>query len=419
MSEELKMKEAIASSKKKLSECILIKNSDNLYLIDGGGGLVFKIDLINLVIDRIDSSFPTRNKYHGDVFSHNNNIYHFGGYGLYKTNNALLKYNFNYNNWDEVIVKKEFPLNDGLAHFKTLIWDNKYYVLSGTSTSNQKEKKNNSLIYYDFMTNKWEIAGELNYIFSNFDIITSNKNSFYLFNKNKVSKINILSDKMDIYNLNENFDFLYEGDENNVLYISHYHNESFNLNSLRNEHMEESCKKNEIMFFKNHDSKYNTQRFKHYTISEFVQLKTKQSKNTYTKGQSRNDFLIPFAIVLVVIISNSIYKKLTSKIDKNKIKEWSFEAEKLFFKNIEITIDNNAFLILRLLTNNKEVNSNDIVALLVDNGMSHDYASKIKNKTIEKLNDKFEFIVGVNRVFIETFKSKEDKRIQMVRLISS
>ena len=62
--------------------------------------------------------------------------------------------------------------------------------------------------------------------------------------------------------------------------------------------------------------------------------------------------------------------------------------------------------------------SNDIVAKLVENGISFDYASKIKNKTIEKLNDKFQFITGTQEKFIESIKSKEDKRIQVLKLIS-
>jgi hypothetical protein len=57
------------------------------------------------------------------------------------------------------------------------------------------------------------------------------------------------------------------------------------------------------------------------------------------------------------------------------------------------------------------------VALLVDNGMSMDYASKIKNKTIERLNEKFEFITGSTINFIQTLKSKEDKRIQVIQMV--
>ena len=74
-------------------------------------------------------------------------------------------------------------------------------------------------------------------------------------------------------------------------------------------------------------------------------------------------------------------------------------------------------MILELLHSKDQVSSNDVVALLVDNGMSMDYASKIKNKTIERLNEKFEFITGSTENFIQTLKSKEDKRIQVIQLL--
>ena len=86
-------------------------------------------------------------------------------------------------------------------------------------------------------------------------------------------------------------------------------------------------------------------------------------------------------------------------------------------KNKEILLDENSRLILELLSSNDQVSSNDVVGLLVDNGMSMDYASKIKNKTIERLNEKFEFITGSTENFIQTLKSKEDKRIQVIQLI--
>ena len=89
----------------------------------------------------------------------------------------------------------------------------------------------------------------------------------------------------------------------------------------------------------------------------------------------------------------------------------------LKFKNKEISLDENSIMILELLYTKDQVSSNDVVGLLVDNGMSMDYASKIKNKTIERLNEQFEFITGSTEKFIQTLKSKEDKRIQLIQLI--
>ena len=82
--------------KKKLSEIPIVLNNGDLFLTDDGGGLTFKLDLSNNTIDRVDNSFVTMNKFHGDLFSYDNSIYHFGGYGLYTTNSTLLRYNEEY-----------------------------------------------------------------------------------------------------------------------------------------------------------------------------------------------------------------------------------------------------------------------------------------------------------------------------------
>ena len=72
-----------------------------------------------------------------------------------------------------------------------------------------------------------------------------------------------------------------------------------------------------------------------------------------------------------------------------------------------------------MLLENDQITSNDIVAKLVENGLSYDYASKVKNKIIESLNDKFEFITNSSESFISISKSPQDKRIQILRLMKN
>ena len=86
---------------------------------------------------------------------------------------------------------------------------------------------------------------------------------------------------------------------------------------------------------------------------------------------------------------------------------------------VKINIDNNALEILKMLQQNEKITSNDIVAKLVDNGLSYDYASKVKNKIIESLNEKFQFITGSDEPFINISKSLHDKRIQILSIVKS
>ena len=66
-----------------------------------------------------------------------------------------------------------------------------------------------------------------------------------------------------------------------------------------------------------------------------------------------------------------------------------------------------------------QISSNDIVAKLVENGLSYDYASKVKNKIIKSLNEKFEFITQTSEPFVKIGKSSQDKRIQILSLLKN
>ena len=87
--------------------------------------------------------------------------------------------------------------------------------------------------------------------------------------------------------------------------------------------------------------------------------------------------------------------------------------------NTKINLDNNSLEMLKMLKENGKITSNEVVAMLVNNGLSYDYASKVKNKIIESLNEKFEFITGLKTQFIITSKSSQDKRIQILSLLKN
>ena len=124
-------------------------------------------------------------------------------------------------------------------------------------------------------------------------------------------------------------------------------------------------------------------------------------------------------IVLVIIIINLLYKGIKKDAKEVNKKLFTIEEDELFFLGTKINIDNNALEILKMLQENEQITSNDIVGKLVDNGLSYDYASKVKNKIIESLNEKFEFITGSEAPFINISKSSQDKRIQILSLIKS
>ena len=172
-----------------------------------------------------------------------------------------------------------------------------------------------------------------------------------------------------------------------------------------------------VYTFKPHNSKYETKILQKYNLSEIIDINSKAKLPLLKNEQSRNQFFIPILILLSIIILNLIYKALKESKKEKEIKLYRFENHKLYFNDTQIEIDNNSILILEMLNNTENVTSNDIVSALVKNGLSLDYASKIKNKVIESLNDKFKFMTSNPEPFIRISKSKIDKRIQVLNLL--
>ncbi|MDC0622884.1 hypothetical protein OAO94_03720 [Flavobacteriaceae bacterium] len=422
-SEELIDSQVINQIHKKLSELKMVMSDKELFLIDNGGGMVFKINLNEFTVERHDLSFTTMNKFGGDVFVYNDDIYHHGGYGLYVTNSTLLKYNKNYKTWDEIVVSNEFPNPKGITNHTSLIWKDDYYIIGGNSTLNQTEIKNKKLIKYNFKTNSWRSLGTVSLDFTNNVDIATYDEYFYVFNDDNGLLTALNVDKMEVNSYSMiNPDQFNNGELGNdqILFIcNHLYTRSQPEKSFEGKTEKLLFENNIVNFFVANTSTYQASIFKSFKMSDFVDLNSKENLILFDERKSRNEFLIPIIIVLIVLISNTIYKNIKKGKDKIIQKLYSFEEGVLKFKNKEISLDENSIMILELLYTKDQVSSNDVVGLLVDNGMSMDYASKIKNKTIERLNEQFEFITGSTEKFIQTLKSKEDKRIQVIQLIKN
>ena len=174
-----------------------------------------------------------------------------------------------------------------------------------------------------------------------------------------------------------------------------------------------------IHTFKPHNGKINTTILNKYKLDQIINVDSVEEIPLFKVEQSRNQFFIPLLIVLIIVIINLLYKGVKNDIKKTDQELFIIEENELFFLGNKINIDNNALEILKMLQENEVISSNDVVAKLVDNGLSYDYASKVKNKIIESLNEKFKFITKSEMSFINISKSPQDKRIQTLSLIKN
>ena len=394
--------------------------NDKFYLFHNGGGLVLSLE--NDKLNRIDNSFPFMNKFFGDIIKYNDKIFHFGGYGLFRTNNTMLLFDEgNSNQWDEVKFENNIPseIKNGLASFFPLLIDSDYYILSGNSSFNNERVFNKSILKFDFENYTWDKLGEINLDLSGNPLIIPSETCFYVFDKDFFYQVQILKGKMLKFEYNRDFNVEslgnsapYNRSDQSFLSINKK-GEEFGIVSMNN------YDNKFIHTFKAHNGKINTTILNKYKLDQIINIDSVKEIPLFKVEQSRNQFFIPMLIVLVIIIINLLYKGIKKDVKEVNKKLYTIEEDELFFLGTKINIDNNALEILKMLQENEQITSNDIVAKLVDNGLSYDYASKVKNKIIESLNEKFEFITGSNEAFINISKSSQDKRIQILSLIKS
>ena len=394
-----------------------LKNG-KFYLFHTGGGLVLSLE--NNELNRVDNSFPFMNKFFGDFINYNNKIFHFGGYGLFRTNNTMLLFDEgNSNQWDEVTFENNIPseTKNGIASFFSLIIDSNYYILSGNSSFNNEKVFNKSILKFNFEDYTWDRLGEINLNLSGNPLIIPSETCFYIFDKDFFYQVQILKEKMLKFEYNRDFNVESLGNSapynrSNQSFLSvNKKGEEFGVVSMNN------YDNKFIHTFKPHNGKINTSILNKYRLDQIIELDSVKEIPLFKVEQSRNQFFIPMLIVIIVVIINLFYKIVKKDVKSVSKKLFNFENEELFFLNTKINIDNNAVEILKMLKENEKITSNDIVGKLVDNGLSYDYASKVKNKIIESLNEKFEFITGSNKPFINISKSSQDKRIQILSLL--
>ncbi|MDB3938387.1 hypothetical protein N9373_06665, partial [Flavobacteriaceae bacterium] len=266
---------------KKLSELKIVTSDKELFLIDNGGGMVFKINLNNFLIERDDLSFTTMNKFGGDVFVYNDDIYHHGGYGLYVTNSTLLKYNKNYKTWDEIVVSNEFPNPKGITNHTSLIWKDEYYIIGGNSTINQNEIKNDQLLKFNFKTNSWRSLGTISLDFSNNVDISTYKEHFYILNGDLgiLTTLNVEKMEVNSYSMTQpdnNFNNGSLGNDQILFVCNHLYSRPQPEKSFEDKSKELLFENNIISYFVANTSTYQASIFKSYEMSDFVDLNSKE-----------------------------------------------------------------------------------------------------------------------------------------------
>lgn len=341
-----------------ISLSALVSETNEVYFLYPGGGILFKY--CDGVFERIDESFAHRNQFSGHFFEYKKELYLLGGYGYWRSNSLLTKYNFSSKSWEIVPTNGQAPPL-GVNAGSYVLDKNNLYVFDFYHRIDDKDTKNNNLFKLNLDGFVWEKKGALNsgfydaILIKNFEIIAPFKNSLFQqnLNGNNIRIITPSENKLDFYNAeslpNINDKVIIVG--SNIVYP-----------------------------ILSADRKYQT-----------ITVKDLENLTLIDEQYFTNDFNLFKNYFLYVALFCGLLIFLTFiKFKKEKF-VFFISENNLSGMNHSIQISKDEKFIIQLisLSKNKKVDNSLILNYFKNNNVSLDASVKRKNKVVDELNRKF------------------------------
>ena len=362
----------------------LIKNSE-YFLVNSLGGELLHLN--ENKTERIDHSFSHKNQLKSSLFTFQNTLYRFGGYGFFDSRNFFTYFSNETNEWEALETKsKVFP--PGLFDNKFFIHNNNFYVFGGYSidiNNRSKRNSNDELWKFSLDDKKWKLVtknsifNDLN--FSNFDFLYDD--SFYFLKNGE-----LLSLDFRYLNL-KNYGKLNYLDKGNIIYPTIVFDNT--LFTIWNSPNSELSRKN--IFELN---------------LEEINVVSSTKLGLYTLGS------IDYIVIIIIVIS-LLYFLIRKFLSRPKNIRLIKEKMIYGFKRIELSELEKSFL--NLFLNNNALENIELVNL-IGSEIDASQKSRIKNSTIESLNLKISLITNY-KFQIKKYPSSSDRRYYSYKLLKN
>ncbi len=374
-------------------------NGKNYFAHNGCGPV---LEWRNDSIIRIDNSFLHQNQYGATTFVYRDEIYYFGGYGLFTFKNVITKYIFKSKEWMAVqTFGNEFPSLRRDAN-RILIGDD-LYIFSGLCENPAdfyygQIPTDNIVWKLDLKTMQWSKEGiydpKYNSIENYFNF--QNGSKMYMIGRganNKLIEIDILNNTIKKYQLPSLIlpKFFYFDEKANELVLLHFLSTKGTSKIIR-------LKLNSL-------------------LTNPIQTETFIS-NPYEK------WLYSFVgLVVLSVISILFYKsKIKNTIQQHKSILFDHKSQKLQFKGKTLdSFDSNELKIITYLIKNQAdyIPLNSLNNLFEQDDLTENYSSTTKRReiTLNAIITKLSFITGINESDIILYrKNPDDKRMKEIKL---
>lgn len=370
----------------------LIKSKDHLYLHFAGGGLLYQLQEPKttdslLVFKRLDKTDLDGYNFAAFQFANGNEIYNIGGYGFWKSNGTLRKFNPIDREWDVAPVNEEIFL-PGIA---TINWFDQQtaclytpyqqIVNTGLKDKALKNQMIKEVYALDLKTANWKLLGK-----------TNEKALELLQNSNAHTATNhglLIATEDDVY--------LIDYDSNR---ISQLHNSSYSqsLSRISNEYLG--------YYYQGKIYLYNTTNGLYDSLTVDQQAFTKTNFPIWEKEYNWMGTF--FGIVLLLLVGSLLmFGFLKKKKKPIYLQEPGTGHIKINFTETERS------LIKLLLEKYREGNTatiQEINYVLGTKDKNMGMQKKVRSDVINSINEKYSYLSQDNAHLIQSFRSETDKR---------
>ena len=363
----------------------IILNLEPIHFVEINGGKVYRLK--NDTIQRIDNSYTHKMSWQSNLFTYNDTIYRYGGYGFWTTNNKLTFYDTVTNEWQIISSANGIYPKGSCSSFYEILND-KLYIVGGEKVDTEDLNRrvyNDEIWSFDFKTKKWENIGVLN------QSVKYMNNSFEL-NEN-------------IFSITQ--DFFIEIDlKNNLL-------KEYALDPLIQKTIYGDYKpfvhKDNIYLWIQYDSGLKLVKIKIDNLHFDLANKQALIKNNYIVALK---LVIAIACVCLLIFLFSFRKKY-----KNNSNKLLFKDNKVIIKDNVTNLDTAENKLLTLLINNDfSITNGKLVNNFYNADLDRSQNIRNINKFISDLNLKLKTMLNTNTDIIYKSVYSLDKRMKIVML---
>ncbi len=360
----------------------LIRVKNEIKILGNWSGEVFQLNGNDLY--RIDKTLDHRNNVAATIFSHNDTIMKFGGYGHWDNNNYITYYDSENQEW-ELYDQTGFIPKGHINGFYSKREDE--IIFYGGNYVNDSDRlnpiANYEVVKYNFKTKSFEYLGEVNtdLLKDGNHLIILKDSDYSLFidrDKGQLVKFNPFENLITEYKLPVNFLSKFNKPETTSKIYNHIYTVSYD--DYKNRRL---WKNSEQDLFKT-------------KIREYEMF-----NKPFEFDYKLDIIILLLAIILIYIINNYATKK--------KI---ILKSNGIYFKKNFYELKPSEANVLSVFHENNIINTNDLLEVIGNEKISYSYQIRQKDHFIEKLNAKLEIIFKINYQAIIQISDENDKRIK-------